>query len=117
MVNHQQSSQAAPKSNRMKRLPQTQDELEQLSIDSADYQIKDQIKDLFRKNRGSKEQVQDKVLKFFTAYDASRDLNILILKKQFHLKRKENQKLKTCQAVDYSNKAEIENLFLDCMDQ
>ena len=68
------------------------------------------------KNRNSKEQVQDKVLKFFTAYDASRDLNILILKKQFQLKRKENQKLKTCQAIDYSNKTEIENLFLDCMD-
>jgi len=60
--------------------------------------------------------VQDKVVKFFTAYDASRDLNILILKKQYHMKKKENQKLKSVQAFDYSQKTEIENLFLDCMD-
>lgn len=55
-------------------------------------------------------------MKFFSAYDASRDLKILILKKQFAFKKKEAQRLRTYQAFDFSEKAEIENLFLDCMD-
>ena len=40
--------------NYMKKLPQTQSEVDELSIDSADYQIKEYIKDLFLKNRASK---------------------------------------------------------------
>lgn len=79
----------------MLRLPQTQEELDELSMDSADYQIKEYIKDLFLKNRASKQAVLKEILKFFSAYDASRDLNILVLKKQFIIKKKENQRLKT----------------------
>ena len=101
----------------MERLPQTQEELENLSIDSCDYQIKEYIKDLFLKNKASKTQVMDEIIKFFRAYDASRDLNILILKKQVLAQKRENQKLKTSNAFDYSEKAEIENLFLDCIEQ
>ena len=55
-------------------------------------------------------------MKFFNAYDASRDLKILILKKQLALKKKENQKLKTQEALGFAEKNEIENLFLDCID-
>jgi hypothetical protein len=35
-------------------LPQTQDELDELSIDSADYQIKHFIQDLFERNVSKK---------------------------------------------------------------
>lgn len=42
------------------------------------------------KNKTSKPQVTKEILRFFSAYDASRDLNILILKKQFIQKKKEN---------------------------
>jgi hypothetical protein len=55
-------------------------------------------------------------VKFFNAYDASRDLNILMLQKRLDSIKKENQKLRTYQAFDYAEKAEIENLFLDCID-
>jgi hypothetical protein len=41
----------------MTHLPQTQEELDDLSVDSADYQIKEYIKDLFIKNKASKEKV------------------------------------------------------------
>lgn len=34
-------------------LPQTQSELEEMSIDSADYQIKEYVKDLFYKKKFS----------------------------------------------------------------
>lgn len=56
------------------------------------------------------------IMKFFSAYDASRDLSILILKKHYHQKKKENQKIKTYQAYDFSEKSEIESLFLSSLD-
>lgn len=39
-----------------------------------------------------------------------------MLKKRVEQSKKENQKLKTFQAFDFSEKAEIENLFLDCIE-
>lgn len=76
-------------------LPQTQDELDQLSIDSSDYQIKEYIQDLFVKHHCTKKQVTLKVLKFFSAYDASRDLNILVLKKHLNNRKKDNKRFRT----------------------
>ena len=63
-------------------LPQTQSELEEFSIDSADYQLKEFIADLFMKKKCSKSVAMAKICRFFDAYDGSRDLNILILQKQ-----------------------------------
>jgi len=60
--------------------------------------------------------VIDKIIKFFKAYDASRDLNILLLKNKLENKKKGNKRLRTFQAFDYAEKVEIENLFLDCID-
>jgi hypothetical protein len=60
--------------------------------------------------------VQSKVLKFFSAYDASRDLNILVLKRTVDMKKKWVRKIRTVQAYDYAEKSEMENLFLDCID-
>jgi hypothetical protein len=40
-----------------------------------------------------------------------------MLQKRLSLIKKENQRLRTYQAFDYAEKAEIENLFLDCIDQ
>lgn len=97
-------------------LPQTQEELERLSIDSADYQIKEYIHQLLKKNpnRGA---AAAKIVKFFNAYDASRDLNILFLQKKLDSKKKENQRIRTQTAYEYAEKADIENLFLECIDQ
>ena len=55
-------------------------------------------------------------MRFFSAYDASRDINILMLKKRLAQKKKDNQKKRTFQACDYAEKTDIENLFLDCVD-
>lgn len=99
------------------QLPQTQDELEQMSIVSADYNIGEYIMNLFDHEKLSREEVQDRVLKFFSAYDASRELNVLMLKRKLDIKKKNNQDLRTFQAHDYAEKADIENLFLDCVDQ
>lgn len=72
---------------------------------------------MFLKNRASKEQVMKEIIKFFRAYDASRDLNILFIKKQVNVQKKENNRLKTANAFEYSEKSEIEGLFLECIDQ
>ena len=40
-----------------------------------------------------------------------------MMQKRLDSIKKENQKLRTFQAFDYAEKAEIENLFLDCVDQ
>jgi len=55
-------------------------------------------------------------LKFFSAYDSSRDLNILFLKRKVEMKKKWVRKMRTVQAYDYAEKSEMENLFLDCID-
>ena len=55
-------------------------------------------------------------MKFFSAYDASRDLNILVLKRKVEMKKKSVRKMRTVQAYDYAEKSEMENLFLDCID-
>ena len=55
-------------------------------------------------------------MRFFNAYDASRDLNILMLKKRLDQKKTDHKKVRTNQAFDYAEKTEIENLFLDCVD-
>ena len=98
-------------------LPQTQSQLDELSIDSADYQIKEYVQDLFENKGCTKNQAATKILRFFNAYDASRDLNILMLKRRLDQMKKDNQKLRTYQAFDYAEKTDIENLFLDCIEQ
>ena len=83
---------------------------------SEDYQVKQYVMDLFAKEKLDKQQARQKILKFFSAYDASRDLNILLMKKHFATRKNENQKIKTSQASDFSEKTEIEQLFLECME-
>lgn len=97
-------------------LPQTQSQLDELSVDSADYQIKEYVQDLFETKGCTKSQAANKILRFFNAYDASRDLNILMLKRRLDQMKKDNQKLRTYQAFDYAEKTDIENLFLDCIE-
>ena len=71
-------------------LPQTQSQLDELSIDSADYQIKEYVQDLFENKGCTKSQAATKILRFFNAYDASRDLNILMLKRRLDQMKKDN---------------------------
>ena len=51
-------------------LPQTQQELEELSINSSDYQIKEYVKDLFKAKGCTKQEAQRQIVKFFNAYEA-----------------------------------------------
>ena len=75
------------------------------------------VSDLFLRRNLSKQNAMKRILKFFEAYDCSRDMNILVLQKQVEAIKKSNQKLRNNQAFDNAEKAEIENLFLDCIEQ
>lgn len=72
--------------------------------------------DLYRRGY-KKDKIQAKIVKFFKAYDLSRDDRIGDLKKKFDTEKKANSKLKNSKAVDMSENAEVENLFLDCIDE
>ena len=54
-------------------------------------------------------------MRFFNAYDASRDLNIIALKKKLAVQKKFNRKLNTHPVCDYAEKVEMENLFMACI--
>ena len=43
-------------------------------------------------------------MRFFNAYDASRDLNILMLKKRLEQKKQDHKRVRTNQAFDYAEK-------------
>mmetsp|Transcript_31438 Transcript_31438/g.30786 ORF Transcript_31438/g.30786 Transcript_31438/m.30786 type:complete len:129 (+) Transcript_31438:837-1223(+) len=90
--------------------------LDMLSQSSTDFKIKEFIMDLFRRGY-SQEKIQKKVLKFFQAFDLSRDGNIESMQKKLDLQKKMNTKIKTTQAQGNWDKSELENLFLDCIDQ
>ena len=61
-----------------------------MSIDSADYQMKTFVSELFLQKNMSKEHAMKRIVKFFTAYDASRDMTILVLQKQVEMFKKSN---------------------------
>jgi len=54
-------------------------------------------------------------MRFFNAYDASRDLNLIALKRRLAGMKKFNLKLKTHPVCDYAEKVEMEGLFLACV--
>lgn len=56
-------------------------------------------------------------MKFFKVYDASKDEKILKLQKKLEIDKKLNNKVKSTRATDISEKSEIQNLFLDCIDE
>lgn len=87
-----------------------------LSEESSDFKIKEFVLDLFK--RGYPQQkIELKVAKFFKLYDLSRDERLEDLKRQLEQQKKSNSRIKNSCALDYSEKSEVENLFLDCIDE
>jgi len=86
-----------------------------LSIDSADYQIKEFVHDIKADSSITLKDVSKKIMRFFNAYDASRDLNIIALKRKLAEMKKFNRKLNTHPVCDYAEKVEMESLFLACV--
>ncbi|CDW90797.1 UNKNOWN [Stylonychia lemnae] len=89
---------------------------EMLSQDSQDFKIKEFVQDLFKRGY-SKEKIELKIAKFFKLYDLSRDERIDTLQRRLENQKRNNLKIKNYKAQDYSEKSEIENLFLDCVDE
>jgi hypothetical protein len=73
--------------------------------------------DLFKREGDSKLKISSKILKFFKAYDLSRDSKIEDMQKRLDLQKKSNMRMKNMLAVGNSEKSEVENLFLDCVDE
>ena len=90
--------------------------VDMLSQSSSDFRVKEFILDLFRRGY-HQDKIQSKILKFFKAYDLSRDGNIDSMQKKLDTEKKTNSKIKNSMALDHSDKTEIENLFLDCVDE
>lgn len=65
-----------------------------MSQDSQDFNIKEFVMDLFRRGY-SKDKIQNKIVKFFKAYDLSRDQQIDELKKNLDNQKKANSRMKT----------------------
>jgi len=57
------------------------------------------------------------VLQFFKDYDETKEPQIQKLKKRIEMLKKTNSKVQTSRSQEVSNKGEIENLFLDCVDE
>eukprot|EP00347_Sterkiella_histriomuscorum_P006538 403352386 len=89
---------------------------EMLSQDSQDFKIKEFVLDLFKRGY-SKEKIELKVAKFFKIYDMSRDDKIEEVQRKIEFQKRSNMRIKNSQAQGYSDKAEVENLFLDCIDE
>lgn len=87
-----------------------------LAQDSVNFNIKHFVLDLFRRGYDQLK-VQKKILKFFKVYDMSRDSNIQVMQRQLDHHKRINLKLKNGKAIDISDKTELENLFLDCVDE
>lgn len=89
---------------------------EMLSQDSQDFKIKEFVQELFKRGY-SKEKIELKIAKFFKLYDLSRDEKIDALQRRLENQKRNNLRIKNYKAQDYSEKSEIENLFLDCVDE
>lgn len=120
----------------MNRLPQTKDEYRDLrqhyKIMSKDQgldgvmqkehgrekepPIAPMVENLLHKNLKQKT-VQDQLVDFFRAYDDFKEDQILKLQLKVDKQKQKNKKLRNKQAGAFSDKSEIENLFLDCVDE
>ena len=61
--------------------------------------------------------VQDQLVNFFRAYDDYKEAKIMKLSLKVDRQKQKNKKLRNAQAGAFSDKSEIENLFLDCVDE
>lgn len=72
--------------------------------------------DLFKRNY-NREKIEFKIAKFFKLYDLSRDEQIVELQKKLCTVKKNNLRMKSAKANDFAEKSEIENLFLDSVEE
>ena len=86
------------------QLPQSESDFEQLSVESSDFQIKQYIMELFHRQGLSQQEAKERIMKFFKAYDAFRDLNIIVLKSKIENLKKGSFKLKTAKTQEVSEK-------------
>ena len=58
-----------------------------------------------------------KIINFFRAHDEFKEDQILRLQASLNTLKQKNKKLRNVQASAFSDKSELENLFLDCVDE
>ncbi len=78
--------------------------------------MKDYILDLFKQGI-EPEQVEPRILEFFKDYDQSKEPLILKVQRRIDNLKKVSSKIKTSRGQEVSDKSEIENFFLDCIDE
>ena len=61
--------------------------------------------------------VEEQIVNFFRAYDEANNYKTDRLTAKLDSLKVKNKKLKNEQACDFSEQAELENLFLDCVDE
>lgn len=66
---------------------------------------------------GDPAEVQSKIVNFFRAFDDYKDESIQKQTRKLELARLRNKKLRNKQASNFTDKSELENLFLDCVDE
>jgi len=76
--------------------------------------VKEFVQDLFSLED---RKVDLKILEFFRDYDAQKEPEIARLQRKIDNARKLNNKAKTSQGQEFSGRSEVENLFLDCIDE
>lgn len=78
--------------------------------------VKEFVLDLIKKGY-SKEKIESRILKYFKLYDLTRDDKIENLQRKLENYKRSNMKIKNTKAFDFSEKSEVENLFLDSIEE
>ena len=79
-------------------------------------EIAPMVQHLLCKNLSQKK-TDEQLVNFFRAYDDYKEEKILKLQMKVDRQKAKNKKLRNAQAGAFSDKSEIENLFLDCVDE
>lgn len=80
-------------------------------------EISPMIQELCYANRKNPQVVEDRIVQFFRAYDEFKEDQIQRLQAKFENQKNKNKKLRNQQAGALCDKSELENLFLDAIDE
>ena len=61
--------------------------------------------------------MRDQIVNFFRAFDEHKEDQIIRMQTQLDQQKQKIKKMRNVQASTFSDKIEIENLFLDCIDE
>ena len=81
-----------------------------------EYKMQEYVQELFRQGL-DKSKVEHKVLQFFKDYDLQKEPEIARLNRKLDNARKSNAKVKKTHGWEFSGRSEVENLFLDCIEE